>query len=120
MPCVNRNLWQCARVRRRSLSGMSDHITVSGLSSAVLARRGVPAGVAGDRWHCPGWRLVVTAQCAPVYVQPDDTARVVGSFAIGTAVRTTGPDTAEWVRVSSVVPDVSGWVRWADIVELRH
>ncbi len=68
----------------------------------------------------PAARLVVTAQRAPVYVESDDTARIVGSFAIGTAVRATGPDTAEWVRVSSVVPDVSGWVRRADIAELQH
>ncbi len=63
---------------------------------------------------------MVPVQVAPVYAAPDDTARVVGSFAIGTAVRATGPDTAEWVRVSSVVPDVSGWVRRADVAELRR
>jgi len=46
--------------------------------------------------------------------------RVVGSLAIGTSVRATGPDTAAWVRVCSVVPDVFGWVRRADIEELRR
>jgi hypothetical protein len=54
-----------------------------------------------------------------VCVDPDDTVRVVGSLAVDTQVRAAGPDTAEWVRVSSVVPDVSGWVRWVDIVELE-
>ncbi len=60
------------------------------------------------------------ADVAPVYVEPDDTARVVGSFSNGVQVRATGPDTGEWVRVSSLVPDVSGWVRQADTAELRR
>ncbi|HLL51224.1 MAG TPA: hypothetical protein VK356_11200, partial [Thermomicrobiales bacterium] len=84
------------------------------------ARLYVPAGEAVLGGIAPNARLVVMAEVAPVYVEPDDTARVVGSFAIGTAVRATGPDTAAWVRVSSVVPDVSGWVRRADIAELRR
>src|SRR3712207_5935008 len=90
------------------------------LSCSLLARLYVPEGEPVLGGIAPDARLVVTAQVAPVYVEPDDTTRVVGSFAIGTAVRATGPDTAEWVRVSSVVPDVSGWVRRADIAELRR
>ncbi len=62
---------------------------------ALLARRGGPASVPVTGGIAPDARLVVMAQRAPVYVEPDDTARVVGSFAIGTAVRATGPDTAE-------------------------
>jgi len=57
----------------------------------------------------------VTAQRAPVFVEPDDTARVVGSLPVDTQVRAAGPDTAEWVRVRSLDPVLSGWVRRADI-----
>ncbi len=53
-------------------------------------------------------------------VQCDAEARIVGSFSDGMKVRAMGPDTAEWVRVSSVVPEMSGWVRRADIAELRR
>jgi hypothetical protein len=55
-----------------------------------------------------------------VDVQCDAEARIVGSFSDGMKVRAMGPDTAEWVRVSSVVPEMSGWVRRADIAELRR
>jgi hypothetical protein len=55
-----------------------------------------------------------------VYVEPDDTARVVGSFSNGVQVRAMGPDTNEWVRVRSLDPMLSGWVRRADIAELRR
>jgi len=86
------------------------------LGCALLARRGVPitGGIAPDA------RLVVTAHVAPVYVAPDDTARVVGSLAVDTHVRAAGPDTAEWVRVWSIDSVLSGWVRRADIAELRR
>lgn len=60
------------------------------------------------------------ATVAPVYAEPDDTARVIGSLAMDTQVRAAGPDTAEWVRVPSLDPVVAGWVRRADIVELRR
>jgi hypothetical protein len=39
-------------------------------------------------------RLVVTADIAPVYVQPDAEARVVGTFSNGVQVRAMGSDTA--------------------------
>jgi adenylate kinase family enzyme len=61
-----------------------------------------------------------TAQRAPVYVKPNDAARVVRSLLVDTHVRAAGPDTAEWVRVRSVDPMLSGWVRRADSVEQRH
>ena len=63
---------------------------------------------------------MVTVQVAPVYVEPDDTARVVGSLPVDTHVRSAGSDTAEWVRVSSIVPNVRGWVRREDSAELRR
>ena len=63
---------------------------------------------------------MVTAQRAPVYVAPDDTARVVGSLPVDTHVRAAGSDTAECVRVSSIVPNVRGWVRREDSAELRR
>lgn len=63
---------------------------------------------------------MVIAQVALVYVEPDDTARVVGSFSNGVQVRAMGPDTNEWVRVRSLDPMLSGWVRRADIAELRR
>ncbi len=90
------------------------------LSCSLLARLYVPEGEPVLGGIAPDARLVMMAQVAPVYVEPDDTARVVGSFAIGTAVRATGPDTAEWVRVQRLDPVVAGWVRRADIVELRR
>ena len=62
-------------------------------SCAFLARLGVPAGVPVTGGIAPGARLVVTAQAASVYADPADDVRVVGSFAIGTNVRATGPDT---------------------------
>jgi hypothetical protein len=65
------------------------------VSCSLLAQLYVPEGEPVLGGIAPNARLVVTAQRAPVYVEPDDTARVVGSFAIGTAVRATGPDTAE-------------------------
>ena len=89
-------------------------------SCAFLARLGVPAGVPVTGGIAPDARLVVTAQRAPVYVEPNETARVVGSLAIDTQVRAAGPDTAEWVRVRSIDPVVAGWMRRADIVELRR
>jgi hypothetical protein len=90
------------------------------LSCSLLARLYVPEGEPVLGGIAPDARLVVTVQVAPVYADPTDDARVVGSLRVGTAVRATGPDTAEWVRVSNVVPDVSGWVRRADIAELRR
>jgi hypothetical protein len=45
---------------------------------------------------------------APVYVEPNGDARVVGSFSNGVQVRAMGPDTAEWVRVRSLDPMLSG------------
>jgi hypothetical protein len=95
-------------------------LVASVLSCSLLARLYVPEGAPVLGGIAPNARLLVTAQVAPVYADPRDNAPVVGSFAIGTAVRATGPDTAEWVRVSSVVPDVSGWVRRADVAELRR
>ncbi len=59
--------------------------------------------------------MVVTADVAPVYVQPDAEARIVGSFSNGVQVRAMGPDTAAWVRVWSIDPMLSGWVRRADV-----
>ena len=90
------------------------------LSCSLLARLYVPEGEPTLGGIAPDARLVVTAQVAPVHADPSDDARVVGSFAIGTAVRAMGPDTAEWVRVSSVVPDVSGWVRVRDVQLVRQ
>jgi len=78
------------------------------LSCSLLAQLYVPEGEPVLGGIAPNARLVVTAQVAPVYVEPNDTARVVGSFAIGTVVRATGPDTAEWVRVRSLDPMLSG------------
>ncbi len=46
-----------------------------------------------------------TAQRAPVYVKPNDTARVVSLLLVDTHVRAAGPDTVEWVR--SVDPMLS-------------
>ncbi len=43
-------------------------------------------------------RLLVTAKVAPVYVEPADEPRLVGSFSNGVQVRTIGPNTNEWVR----------------------
>jgi hypothetical protein len=60
------------------------------------------------------------ALVAPVNVQPDTEALIVGSFSVGMQVRAMGPDTPEWVAVQSNVPMVSGWVRRADSVELRR
>ena len=57
-------------------------------------------------------------QVAPVYVEPDDTACVVGSLPVDTQVRAAGPDTVEWVRVRSIDPVVAGWVRRDDVEEL--
>jgi hypothetical protein len=96
-------------------------VVLFGMASCTfLAQLHVPEGAPVLGGIAPDARLVVTAQVAPVYADPRDNAPVVGSFAIGTAVRATGPDTAEWVCVSSVMSDVSGWVRWADIAELRR
>lgn len=90
------------------------------VSCAFLARLGVPAGVPVTGGIAPDARLVMTAEVAPVYVQPDAEARIVGSFSDGTQVRAMGPDTDEWVRVRSIDPMLSGWVQRADIVELRR
>jgi hypothetical protein len=62
---------------------------------------------------------VVTAQVAPVYVEPDDTARVVGSLPLDTPLRAAGPHTAEWVRVRSIDP-VIGWVRRANVQDVQR
>ncbi len=70
-------------------------LVVGALSCSLLARLYVPEGEPVLGGIAPDARLVVTAEVAPVYAEPDDMARVVGSFAIGTAVRATGPDTAE-------------------------
>jgi len=89
-------------------------------SCAFLARLGVPAGVPVTGGIAPEARLMVTADVAPVYVQPDAEARIVGSFSNGVQVRAMGPDTNEWVRVRSLDPMLSGWVHRADIAELRR
>ncbi len=68
----------------------------------------------------PNARLVVTAQVAPVYVEPDDTARVLGLLPVDTPLRAADPDTANWVRVRSIDPVVAGWVRRADSAELQR
>ncbi len=90
------------------------------LNCSLLARVYVPAGEPVLGGIAPDARLVVTAQVVPVFADPADDARVVSSLTIGTAVRAAGPDTAEWVRVSSVVPDVSGWVRLRDVQLVRR
>jgi hypothetical protein len=90
------------------------------VSCAFLARLGVPAGVPVTGGIAPDARLVVTAEVAPVYVQPDAEAQTVGSFSNGVQVRAMGPYTPEWVAVHSSVPMLSGWVRRADIAELRR
>ena len=95
-------------------------ILASVLSCAFLARLYVPDGEPVLGGIAPDARLVVTAQRAPVFVKPNDTARVVGSLAVDTQIRAVGPDTAEWVRVRSLDPVVAGWVRRADIAELRR
>ena len=87
---------------------------------AAPSSLGVPAGVPVTGGIAPDARLVVTADVAPVYVEPDDTARIVGSFSNGVQVRAMGPDTDEWVRVRSIDPMLSGWVCRADIEELRR
>ncbi len=74
--------------------------------------------VTGD--IAPDARLVITAEVAPVYVQPDAEARIVGLFFNGVQVRAVGSNTDEWVRVRSIDPVLSGWVRRADIAELRR
>ena len=89
-------------------------------SCAFLARRGVAAGVPITGGIAPDARRVVTAQVAPVYVQPDAEARLVGSFSNGVQVRAMGPDTDEWVRVWSIDRMLSGCVRRADIAERRR
>jgi hypothetical protein len=66
---------------------MSDHITASGLSGAVLARLGVPAGVPVLGSIAPDARLVVTAEVAPVYIHPNAKARIIGSIADNVQVR---------------------------------
>ena len=81
------------------------------LSCSFLARVYVPEGEPVLGGIAPDARLTVTAQVAPVFADPADDARVIGSLPIGTSVRAIGPDTAEWVRMSSLAPDVSGWVR---------
>ncbi len=88
------------------------------VSCAVLARRGVPAGVPVTGGIAPDARLVLTAEVAPVYVQPYAEARIIGSFSNGVQVRTMGPDTPEWVR--GIDPMLSGWVRRGDVAELRR
>ena len=80
----------------------------------------MPAGVPITGGIAPDARLVVTADVAPVYVQPDAEARIVGSFAERMQVRAMGPETDAWVRVRSLDPMLSGWVRRADIAELRR
>ena len=89
-------------------------------SCAFLARRGVAAGVPITGGIAPDARRVVTAQVAPVYVQPDAEARLVGSFSNGVQVRAMGLDTDEWVRVWSIDPALSGWARRTDSAELRR
>jgi hypothetical protein len=88
-------------------------VLVSVVSCAFLARLGVPAGVPVTGGIAPDARLVVTADVAPMYVEPDATARIVGSFSNGVQVRAMGLDTSEWVRVRSIDPIVAGWVRRA-------
>jgi hypothetical protein len=96
-------------------------VVLFGMASCTfLAQLHVPAGVPVTGGIAPDARLVVTAQVVPVYVEPDDEARIVGSFSDGTQVRAMGPDTNEWVRVRSIDPMLSGWVRQADIEELRR
>jgi hypothetical protein len=99
---------------------MCDHITASGLSCVFLARLGVPAGVPVTGGIAPDVRLVVTAEVAPVYVQPDAEAQTVGSFSNGVQVRAMGPYTPEWVALHSSVPMLAGWERRADSAELRR
>ena len=89
-------------------------------SCAFLARLGVPDDVPITGGIAPDARLVVTAQVAPVYVEPNDTARVVGSLAVDTPLRAAGPDTDEWVRVRSIDSVVAGWVQRAAVEELRR
>jgi hypothetical protein len=55
-----------------------------------------------------------------MYVEPDATARVVGSLPVDTQVRAAGPDTAEWVRVRSIDPVVAGWVCRADVQDVQR
>lgn len=95
-------------------------ILVLVLSCAFLAQLYVPDGEPVLGGIAPGARLVVTVQRAPVYIEPNDTARVVGSFSDGTQVRAMGPDTDEWVCVRSIDPVVASWVRRADVAELRR
>ncbi len=64
--------------------------------------------------------LVVTSQVAPVYAEPDDTARVVGSLPVDTPPTGGWSRSVKWVRVHSIDPVVTGWVRRADIAELRR
>jgi hypothetical protein len=108
-----------ALVVRRGCGCVFLMVLATALSCSFLARVYVPDGEPVLGGIAPNARLVVTAQVAPVYADPADDARVVGSLAIGTQVRATGPDTAEWVRVSSLVPDVSGWVRLSEVQLVR-
>ncbi len=62
----------------------------------------------------------MTAAVAPVYVQPNSEARIVGSFSNSVQVRAMGPDTDAWVHVRSLNPMLSGWVRRSDSAELRR
>jgi hypothetical protein len=66
-------------------------IVVAGvLSCSLLARLYVPEGEPMLGSIAPDARLVVTAEVVSVYVEPDDTAHVVGSFSNGVQVRAMG------------------------------
>ena len=95
-------------------------LVASVLSCSLLARLYVPEGAPVLGGIAPNARLVVTAQVAPMYVEPDATARVVGSLPVDTQVRAAGPDTAEWVRVRSIDPVVAGWVCRADVQDVQR
>ncbi len=67
-------------------------IVVAGvLSCSLLARLYVPEGEPMLGSIAPDARLVVTAEVVSVYVEPDDTAHVVGSLPVDTQVRAAGP-----------------------------
>jgi hypothetical protein len=95
-------------------------LVTSVLSCSLLARLYVPAGEPVLGGIAPDAQLLVTAQVAPVYADPDNTTRVVGSFSNGVQVRAMGPDTSEWVRVRSIDPVVASWVRRADVQDVRR
>ncbi len=95
-------------------------VIAGALSCSFLARLYVPEGEPVLGGIAPNAQLTVTAQIAPVFADPADDARVVGSLPIGTSVRASGADTAEWVRVSSVAPSVSGWVRLSEVQVKRQ